>query len=567
MNRREFLAWAAGTSVLGRSKAATPLSRGVRELRADIVIIGAGVGGIACALAAARRGLEVILTETYEWIGGQLTSQAVPPDEHPWIEEVGSSRTYRQFRQRVREYYRRNYPLTEAAANRQWLNPGQGDVSKLCHEPRVALAVLHEMLAPHRSSGRICLLQPFQATHADVQGDRVRAVTVKDRAGRAIVLHAPYFVDATETGEVLPLAKVEYVTGAESQKETGEPHAPSEAQPRNHQAATVCFAMDYDPEGDHRIDEPPQYRFWRDYMPKLTPPWPGKLLSWEMSDPVTLRTRRVSFHPLEAGSRGTLNLWTYRRIVYGGHFAPGSGLRDVCLVNWPQNDYWLGNLYDLPDEEAQRHEEAARQLSLSLFYWLQTEAPRHDGQIGWRGLRLRGDITGTVDGLAMAPYIRESRRLRAVTTVTELHVGADARADLLKKKPGEFTAESFPDRVALGSYRIDLHPSTGGDNYIDISSLPFQVPLGALIPIRIENLLPACKNVGTTHITNGCFRLHPVEWSIGEVVGELSAYCVRHHAIPRQVRADPRRLGDLQKQLTDSGIDQEWPADIATRVR
>jgi hypothetical protein len=47
----------------------------------------------------------------------------------------------------------------------------------------------------------------------------------------------------------------------------------------------------------------------------------------------------------------------------------------------------------------------------------------------------------------------------------------------------------------------------------------------------------------------------------------LSAYCVRHHAIPRQVRADPRRLGDLQKQLIDSGIDQEWPADIATQVR
>ena len=38
------------------------------------------------------------------------------------------------------------------------------------------------------------------------------------------------------------------------------------------------------------------------------------------------------------------------------------------------------------------------------------------------------------------------------------------------------------------------------DNYIDISSLPFQIPLGALIPERVENLLPACKNIGTTHI-------------------------------------------------------------------
>src|SRR5206468_9538617 len=66
---------------------------------------------------------------------------------------------------------------------------------------------------------------------------------------------------------------------------------------------------------------------------------------------------------------------------------------------------------------------------------------------------------------------------------------------------------------------IYLHPSSGGDNYIDVSSLPFQIPLGSLIPKRVENLLPACKNLGTTHITNGCYRLHPVEWNIGESAG------------------------------------------------
>ena len=80
--------------------------------------------------------------------------------------------------------------------------------------------------------------------------------------------------------------------------------------------------------------------------------------------------------------------------------------------------------------------------------------------------------------------------------------------------------------MGVGSYRIDLHPSTGGNNYIDISSLPFQIPLGALIPRRVENLLPACKNLGTTHITNGCYRLHPVEWAIGEAAGALAAYCL-----------------------------------------
>ena len=54
-----------------------------KELAADLVILGGGLGGCAAALAAARNGLRVILTEETDWIGGQLTAQAVPPDENP----------------------------------------------------------------------------------------------------------------------------------------------------------------------------------------------------------------------------------------------------------------------------------------------------------------------------------------------------------------------------------------------------------------------------------------------------------------------------------------------------
>ena len=52
---------------------------------------------------------------------------------------------------------------------------------------------------------------------------------------------------------------------------------------------------------------------------------------------------------------------------------------------------------------------------------------------------------------------------------------------------------------------------------------PFQIPLGALLPIRVENLLPACKNLGVTHITNGAYRLHPVEWNTGEAAGMIAS--------------------------------------------
>ena len=127
-------------------------------------------------------------------------------------------------------------------------------------------------------------------------------------------------------------------------------------------------------------------------------------------------------------------------------------------------------------------------------------------------------------------------------------------------KSQEVSAEAFPDSVGVGSYRIDLHPGTGGDNYIDISSLPFQIPLGALIPRRVENLLPACKNLGTTHITNGCYRLHPVEWAIGEAAGALAAFCLEQQETPRAgAEYDPKRLAAFQAALVAQGVEIAWP--------
>ncbi|HEV3144874.1 MAG TPA: FAD-dependent oxidoreductase [Gemmataceae bacterium] len=555
MNRRHFLQSALLIPFVAR---ALPGQERAKELSADVVIIGGGTGGCAAALAVARMGLRAILTEETDWIGGQLTSQAVPPDEHPWIESFGCTRLYRQFRDGVRDYYRRHYPLTAEARALPYLSPGNGNVSKLCCEPRVALAVLHEMMAPHLSAGRIRLLLNHRPLRADVDGDRVKSVTVRDlRSGQERTFSAPVFIDATELGDLLPLTKTEYVIGAESQKETGEPHAPAEAKPLNQQAFTWCFAIDYLLGEDHTIARPPEFDFWQTYVPDLKPAWPGPLLSWKMSEPITLKERQVSFDPTGPGTG--LNLWRYRRIADAKQFREGTYPSDICLVNWPQNDYWLGPLCEVSEEEAQKHLRRGKQLSLSLLYWMQTQAPRPDGKAGWKRLRLREDLVGTADGLAKAAYIRESRRIKAEFTVKEQHVGTDARQQMTARKREELTAERFPDSVGVGSYRIDLHPSSGGDNYIDVSSLPFQIPLGTLLPVRMENLLPACKNLGVTHITNGCYRLHPVEWNIGEAAGYLASFSLRKKEPPRQARINAKALAEFQALLRNSGVELEWP--------
>lgn len=101
--------------------------------------------------------------------------------------------------------------------------------------------------------------------------------------------------------------------------------------------------------------------------------------------------------------------------------------------------------------------------------------------------------------------------------------------------------------------------------YVDIEAHPFQIPLGALITVRVDNLLPANKNIGTTHITNGCYRLHPVEWSIGEAVGALVSFCLANGLSPRRVRNDPGDLADYQRLLTNElGVRLAWPDEIRT---
>lgn len=512
------------------------------EINTDILIVGGSLGGVAAALSAARLGYQVVLTEETDWIGGQLTSQAVPMDEHPWIESFGCTQSYRSLREGLRDYYRRHYPLTATARADRHLNPGASLVTRVSGEPRAWVAVLESMLAPYLANGQVMIWRQTKPVKVERDGERVRAVTLRGVDGDETAVTAAYVLDATELGDLLPLAGVSYVTGAESQAQTGEPHALPEADPLRMQGFTWVFALDYRPGEDHTIAKPDEYDFWRTYQAEF-----------ETGPHLSLNPRpSIDYQFFPDEGLGKFSLWQFRRILYRGNFEPGFLASDVTLINCTQNDYWLGPLIEVPEAEAQYHKQRSRNLSLSLLYWLQTEVPRPDGGYGYPGLRLRPDITGTKDGFAKHPYIRESRRITAEFTVVEQHVvGSDQNC-------GPVT---FEDSVGIGSYMVDIHASVGGHR----SSLgytvsrPFEIPLGALIHKEVDNLLPACKNLGVTHITNGCFRLHPVEWNVGESAGALAAFCLRHKLTPRQVRNQPEQLQAFQQMLARLGIELHWP--------
>ncbi|MET4783169.1 FAD-dependent oxidoreductase [Glaciihabitans sp. UYNi722] len=525
---------------------------------ADILIIGGGVGGFSAALAALRRGRTVILVEPTPWLGGQLTSQLVPSDEHRRIEHTGRNESYATFRQRLREHYRSYFPLVPRAHADPFLNPGAGWVSPVSMEPKVIVSVMHDMLRPFEASGRLRVMLEAIPLSATTEGDIVTSVEVRDRDGAVLNLTAPYILDATELGDLLSLADVEFVSGRESQSQTGEPGAASTSDPLDMQSATWCFALEHRAGEDHTIDRPANYGFFREWRPP-------QLLGERM-----LGFRRAAHHNSESRvyqlnvnpdddpfeidvdhrrMGATPELWNYRRISARRQFTRGAYASDITIVNWPMNDYVGGPLFGSVD--APIHWAAAKDLSVSLLYWLQTEAPRPDGGTGWPGLRTTPQITGTADGFAMVPYFRESRRIVAERTIVQQDFDRDHRN-------GQ-GAESYEDSVGVGHYYwIDRHATTGGNPGGGGLPEPFEIPLGALIPQRVQNLLPAAKNIGTTHISNGSYRLQPVEWSIGEAAGALAAFCIDRRVSPSTVRSDPTLLEDFQSDLVRGGAQLRW---------
>ena len=562
MKRREVLASIAigfnSSKSLAYPNASLP-----NDLKADVIIIGGSLGGCAAALSSLKSGLKVILCEETDWLGGQLTSQGVPPDEHKWIEKFGCTRSYREFRNLVRKFYKKNYKLTNKARKNIFLNPGIGSVSRLCAEPKVYLECIESLLYKYIANKQLTVLKNTVAIAAELAGNTIRSVKVKNQStNHSTILNGPIFIDSTELGDLLPMTGCEHVLGTEGKKATDELHMPEKSSQKNQQAFTMCFAMEHIDGENHTIDKPDNYNFWKNYIPKMTPPWPGKLLDFAYTHPSTGIKKLLGFNPEGPHKSGIINLWKYRRILAKENFSTLSGINDVSLVNWPQNDYLLGNLTGVSTEERTKHINQSKELSKSLLYWLQTEAPRDDGGTGWPGLRLRKDIFDTNDGMAKYPYVRESARIKAVTTILEQDCGLENRSNFLGVSKDNVRPKHYHDSVGIGHYQIDLHPTSEGDNYIDFPALPFELPLGSMIPIKIKNLIAGSKNIGTTHVTNGCYRLHPVEWNIGEVAGYLAAKSLSEKSSPMGIRNNQKKLESFQKSLVENGIELRWPDEV-----
>jgi len=485
----------------------------VAEVACDVLIAGAGMGGVGAALAVARHNLTACVTEETDWVGGQATAGGVSAlDEHKFIEISGGTRRYYEFRTKIRQAY---------GGVR---NPGGCYVSALCFEPRIGVEVLERML----DDPKIKVFRRTIVVSVDRSGDAIgSALAWQFEKQSGIRFRFRYLLDATEMGDLLPLAKIPYVVGSESRSDTGEPHAAEKPNPACVQSFTYPFAIERRDGENHRIAKPADYE------------------AIVKRQQFTLRMN----YPVEYGWKGTVE---YR--MYGddppvpNNMSPGpffswrrlrSQPPEIGLMNWPRQDYAAESVLDRTPADVARILRDAKRTSFAFLYWIQNE-------LGHPEVKLRPDIMGTADGLSKYPYIRESRRMLASGRVIEQDI-----VDEYQRGP---RARWFDDSVGIGFYMVDIHPCGANERGRMMMPKPFQIPLATLLPRTPVNFLPAGKNIGVTHLTNGAFRLHPIEWMIGEAAGTVASLAIAKGSQP-DVRA-------IQSDLANAGVPLVWFDDL-----
>jgi hypothetical protein len=431
-----------------------------------------------------------------------------------------------------------------------------------------------------------------------------------------------YVVEATETGEVIALSGVPYRLGLDS-KSYLNPSSPTlTGDPYCTQGFTYTFAMERIEEA--QVQERPDY--YDIYAPYFSFERERDNTNYidfvftyrRILAPGERPERRIfGVSDIKPGDISMQN-WTW-----GNDYRPGTEV-DNLIYSHAQLEAtgqlepggWLGGLRV---DTLRRGEENA----FSYYHWL--IGGLTDSQLGYgiKDVDLRYQfLTGfdapmnTAHGLSKHPYIREGRRivgrpayghpegfmineidisrvdyndeyyqtqlpdgmylslrraLAGLETIAAIETDK-AAADI----PRRTRSTIFPDSLGIAQYAIDFHPcmqlsppelpaNTGreGIRRAHGQSYPGQIPLRAMIPQKIDNLLVAGKSIATSTIAAAAYRVHSFEWSAGIAAGATIDYALDNQLLPYTLVDDLPRLEpellELQKRLEARGNPTAFP--------
>ena len=99
-------------------------------------------------------------------------------------------------------------------------------------------------------------------------------------------------------------------------------------------------------------------------------------------------------------------------------------------------------------------------------------------------------------------------------------------------------------RLGIGFYALDFHPcmtehpleKPGNKQRRERRAAglaySFEIPLRAMIPQKIDNLLVTGKNMAMSHIASAAYRVQSVEWSAGAAAGTTAAFALNEDILP-----------------------------------
>ena len=372
-------------------------------------------------------------------------------------------------------------------------NLATGWVSNTLFEPHVGDSIFKSMA--EETSG-LEVIYGYHLTAVMKNGNSVVGALFENESKERLTIKAKVVIDATDLGDGLFLAGAGYDLGMEARSFTGEINAPETDNDIVQDLTWVAILKDYGKDSDKTIQKPHNYD-------------PGiyKGCCSITADSVLTDCNKML---------------TYGRLP-----------NNKYMINWPRNgnDIYL-NVVAKNRTERQRELLKAKEKTLGFVYYIQTE-------LGFKNLGLADDEFPTEDRLALIPYHREGRRLKGVKRLTITDI-----MDIYNGNP------LYRTGISVGDYPVDHHHACNPDApEIDFPRVPsFNIPLGALIPDKLDGLIVSDKAISVSNIMNGATRLQPVVLLTGQAAGVLAAISMKHNINIRDVN-----IREVQQTLLDAG--------------
>ena len=535
----------------------------VAQSRFDLVIVGGNPGGIMAAIAAAQQGKTSVILERTNHIGGLPANGLGATDIATRQATTG---LFAEFTSRIKQYYIHRYGDTSQQVK---------DCSDGFHfEPSVAATVYQNMLDEHKDKITILLMRQFDAEDQNIslKNGCIESIYVLNREnGQKELYQGKVFVDATYEGDLGAAARVPFRIGRESKEEFNEPGAgrayeywkslPAEGSTGEADNAVQAYnyrlCLTNDPKIRISFPKPEHYNR-EEYVSLIEDVWTGRNTQQVMMK-VTNEMMEENRRHIAQGNRTKLpgDSWGINKlsslVKLPSRKADGNNQHaaflstDLPEENWP----WPTSSWEWRDKFAKRLQD----YTLGLFWFAQNDLslPEHFRKaIAQWGLA--SDEYQDNGYFPRQVYVREGRRFEGVYFFTAKDALPTAKGERPPLHSGSVTASHY----ALDSHAARKRETGRAhlDGFISYPTAVYTVPLGVILPSKVDNLLLPVP-VSGSHIGFSTLRMEPCWMALGQAAGVTASLAIDHEVTVRDVN-----IAKLQEILINQKVTLIYYRDL-----